>query len=140
VLRARRRLAASPSAWPLSSAGLDTLQGKAPDPVALTAALADKASHASARALNALVYDPDCDETVQIEQWRDIVKETRTLPPPRQLPLGRPARLRDLPSAGLGGLVARHLCISSTAARDLIRTFDLHEMTGRQRYRAWSIL
>jgi hypothetical protein len=26
------------------------------------------------------------------------------------------------------------------AARDLVRTFDLHEMTGRQRYRARSIL
>jgi hypothetical protein len=37
-------------------------------------------------------------------------------------------------------MIARHLRISSTAARDLIRTFDLHEMTGRQRYRAWGIL
>jgi hypothetical protein len=112
VLQARRRLAAAPSAWALSSAGLDTLQGK-PDrsgPVLLdsteagpaddsafnqllasvdaanarvTAALPDQAppSHPSARALNPLVYDPDCDETLQLEQWRDIVKETRTLPP-----------------------------------------------------------
>jgi hypothetical protein len=50
----------------------------------VTATLADKsesASHASARALNPLVYDPDCDEALQLDQWRDIVKETRTLPP-----------------------------------------------------------
>jgi len=37
-------------------------------------------------------------------------------------------------------MIARQLCISTTAARDLIRTFNLHEMTCRQRYRAWSIL
>ena|SRR5262249_42533096 len=34
-------------------------------------------------------------------------------------------------------VIAKHLGISTTAARDLVRTFDLHEMTGRQRYRAW---
>ena len=37
-------------------------------------------------------------------------------------------------------MIAKQLCISTTAARDLVRTFDLHEMTGRQRYRVWSIL
>jgi len=30
-------------------------------------------------------------------------------------------------------MIARHLGISSTAARDLVKTLDLHEMTGRQR-------
>jgi hypothetical protein len=112
VLRARRRIAGAPSAWTLSSVGLDTLQGKAdqsgPVPAdsteagpaddigfnqllasvdaanaRVTAALADTAgaSPASPRALNPLVYDPDCDETLRLEQWRDIVKATRTLPP-----------------------------------------------------------
>ena len=37
-------------------------------------------------------------------------------------------------------MIAHHIGVSTTAARDLIRTFDLHEMTGRQRYPAWSIL
>ena len=275
VLRARRRITEAPSAWALSSAGLNILQGKAdhegpvPDPpdspeappadddiafnqllasvdaanAKVTAALAGNAppSHPSPGALNPLVYDPDCDETAQIDQWRDIVNQTRSLPPtlaaaialaawhsiaPLQHagwlgPLLAASLLRDrgkarhhlpclheglkaiprkrrltssvadalaiqleaITAAATAGLkdhdrwsnahtllrrklanrrstsrlpdlldyvisrplvsaemIARHLCISSTAARDLINTFDLHEMTGRQRYRAWSIL
>src|SRR5215471_18181237 len=186
-------------------------------------------------------YNPDRDETLQIEQWRDVVKETRTLPPtlaaaialaawraiaplrharwlgpllaaallsdrgkarhhlpclheglravPRQRRVESPAapalaiQLEAITAVATTGLkdhdrwrgahtllagkldnrrstshlgdlldyvisrplvsaemIAGHLGISTTAARDLVRTFDLHEMTGRQRYRAWSIL
>jgi len=268
VLRARRRIAAAPPEWTRSSAALATLQGR--DPVAaartevpqgqdaddnafnqllasvdaanarVTAALADRA-RSSPRAVNPLVYDPDCDETEQLKQWRDIVEQTRSLPAtlagaialdawraiaplqhaswlgpllaaallrdrgkarhhlpclheglkaiPRQRRLECRAagalvfQLESIAAAAATGLkdhdrlanahtllrckldgrratshlpelldyviarplvsadmIAHQLGISGAAARDLIRTLGLHEMTGRRRYRAWSIL